>query len=69
MDSVSKSDSFQQYLASKKVSAQQFQKELPFLWEKLEREYDLSGKNAFDARQKFQLNNLRLQFPLTEPEE
>lgn len=54
---------FEVYLGKKLIAAEQFQKDLPVLFERLAKEYREGGEASFDARYKFHINNFRLQYP------
>lgn len=49
----------------KQIDVARFRSDLPDFWERLRDEFDAGGEAAFDARNKFHINNLRLQYPKT----
>ncbi len=60
------SSKFEAYLHGKQIDSDAFKAAYKDEWEKYKSEFDRSGSAAFDARKKFFLNNLRLQFPREE---
>lgn len=52
------------YLLKKKIFEKALKENLPEVWEKFYRTFPQEGAASFDARNKFLINNLRLQFPL-----
>ncbi len=54
---------FETYLDKKQIDSHAFKTVYGKEWERFRSEFDHLGEAAFDARKKFFLNNLRLQFP------
>ena len=59
---------FEEFLEKKRIDSAAYRRALEAEWNQFRKEYEQSGEAAFDARKKFFLNNLRLQFPLKEEE-
>ena len=59
---------FEEFLEKKRIDGAAYRRALEAEWNQFKEEYEQSGEAAFDARKKFFLNNLRLQFPLKEEE-
>lgn len=57
-------ENFEEYLRQKHIDPDAFQKAMPDHWTELKESFRILGAGAFDARKKFLLNNLRLQFRL-----
>lgn len=57
---------FEDFLVKKRIDSNAFRSSYEEEWLKFRSEFDRSGEASFDARKKFMLNNLRLQFPLEE---
>ena len=55
---------FDEFLKKKRIDGEAYKKAMKAEWGQFRKEYEQSGEAAFDARKKFFLNNLRLQFPL-----
>ena len=51
------------FLEKKKVNWQRFRSEKPQEWLELAQEFEILGKNGFDQRKKFFINNWRLAYP------
>lgn len=63
---MAQSPGFEEFLKKKRIDSVKFKASLAQEWLGFMIEFDQSGEAAFDARKKFFLNNLRLQFPLEE---
>ena len=57
---------FALYLQQKRISGTRFKEELFDLYQSLQSEFLKSSPAGFDARKKFLINNLRLQYPLSD---
>ncbi len=64
---MAQSPGFEEFLKKKRIDSVKFKASLSQEWLSYQAEFDQSGEASFDARKKFFLNNLRLQFPLDEP--
>ena len=60
---------FEEFLKKKWIDGEAYKKAMEAEWNQFKQEYEQSGEAVFDARKKFFLNNLRLQFPLREENE
>jgi hypothetical protein len=59
-------DRFTGFLKEKKIDPDAFRSGLPLMWAKWNADFAVTSTASFDLRVKFLLNNLRLEFPLTE---
>ena len=57
---------FDEFLEKKRIDGEAYKQAMESEWNQFREEYEKSGEAAFDARKKFFLNNLRLQFPLSD---
>lgn len=56
---------FENYLREKRIDVDRFRATAPEEWERMASHFTALGSHAFDARKKFLINNIRLQFPLS----
>jgi len=54
----------EEYFQKKKIDIQQFQKEWPEEWLRIQDIFEQSGFKSFDHFMKFRINEWRLRFPL-----
>ena len=60
---------YEAFLTKKRIDSNRFKASMAREWETYRSEFEQLGEAAFDARKKFFLNGLRLQFPLRDKEE
>ena len=60
---------FEAFLTKKRIDSNRFKASMAQEWETYRSEFDQMGEAAFDARKKFFLNGLRLQFPFQAKED